>query len=868
MRSTTRFKSLLGPYWKASLADLQTAGILRGMFVKPPERAPVFTHQTQVPLAPRGTLFADVPEETVMLAAWATVLARHTSSADVLFYTSFDHEDPWLAPLRLTIPAQTPLAEWVIELEKKRQEAEQIGPMPAKFAAQARDEGLDRSLPAFIVVPRDAKAFPPRDQIKNSLLVVARLDISMLEIHYDSGFYESDEIQALGDHLNIVLLSMVSSPKTAVGHLPILTDAERKKMLVDWNKTQVPFEENTCVHQFFEQQARRTPDAVAIVFCDREWTYKELNEQADLLATRLRAAGVKPGTFVSICVNRSLELMATLLAVLKAGGAYVPLDPAYPPERLAFMVEDAKPAVIAVSKNTAESFAGTEATLFFVDDEADAEVKTAPFPPADVKSSDAAYVLYTSGSTGKPKGVVITHRNVSNFITAMDGVIGTEVGVWLAVTSVNFDISVFELFWTLARGFRIILQEEGQWVSQSGSKYSLPQQMRRHGVTHLQCTPSLASMLIIDSESVEAIKPLRRFMVGGEPLPLDLAQRLTEIISGDLFNLYGPTETTVWSASQIVPRQEKQIYIGRPVANNTLYVLDPERQLVPIGSAGELYIGGDGLAREYLHRTDITAERFITHAFVPGQPMRLYRTGDVVRHIQDGRLQFMGRTDQQIKIRGVRVELGEIEVVLREHDDVGDAVVVAMEDGTDDKKLVGYVVPMAGKSPNATGLQAYLGTKLPKAVVPSAIVFLSEFPKTPNGKLDRRALPKPDQITTGGATSQDAGTDLERKIATIWCEVLGVDTVGLDERFYDLGGTEALVSEVRDHLREKASHDIPLLDLFQYPTVRSLAKHIEQRSPAATNLTRTASLTRGKLRQQLVARQNSLRKAAILKKSS
>jgi len=866
MRSTTRLKSLSGTYWNATFADLQSTGILRGMFGKPPERAPVFTTQSQVPLAPFGNVFPQVQAETVLLAAWTTVLSRHTSSADVLFYTSFGQEEPWLAPLRLTVPATQPVAEWLAELETTSNETAQNGPLPIHFATQARDEGLDRSLPTFIIVPPDAKAFPPRDQIKSPLLAVARLDISMLEIHYDSAFFEPGEIQALGDHFNIVLLGMRSAPQTPVGHLPILTDAEKKKILVDWNSTAVPFEENTCVHQFFERQARQTPDAVAIVFYDREWTYRELNTQADLLAARLRAAGVKPGTFVAICLNRSLELMATLLAVLKAGGAYIPLDPSYPPERLAFMVEDAKPAVIAVSANTVESFAGTEARLFFVDAITDAALETAPFEPTAVKSSDAAYVLYTSGSTGKPKGVVITHRNVSNFFTAMDAVIGTEAGVWLAVTSVNFDISVFELFWTLARGFRMILQEEGQWASQSGSMYSLPHQMRRHGVTHLQCTPSLASMLICDSESVAAIRQLRRFMVGGEPLPMDLAHRLTEIITGDLFNLYGPTETTVWSASQLVRRGEKQILIGRPVANNTLYVLDAERQLVPIGSPGELYIGGDGLAREYLHRPDITQERFITHSFVPGQPLRLYRTGDIVRHVQDGRLQFMGRTDQQIKIRGVRVELGEIEVILRGHADVGDAVVVVTEDDTNDKKLIGYVVPAAGKSPSVTGLQQYLGTKLPKVLVPTAILFLSEFPKTPNGKLDRRALPKPDQATPG--TIQEAANDLERKIAAIWCEALGVETVGVEDRFFDIGGHSLLMAEIHDQLRDKAGHDIPLLDLFQYPTVRSLAKHIEQRSTAVTTQTKTASLIRGKLRQQLVARQNSLRKGAVLKKPS
>jgi len=454
--------------------------------------------------------------------------------------------------------------------------------------------------------------------------------------------------------------------------------------------------------------------------------------------------------------------------------------------------------------------------------------------------------------------VTVTHRNVSNFFTAMDAVIGTETGVWLAVTSVNFDISVFELFWTMARGFRIILQEEGQWVSQTGSKFSLPEQMRRHGVTHLQCTPSLASMLICDSDSVLALRQLKRFMVGGEPLPLDLAHRLSEIIAGDLFNLYGPTETTVWSASQRVARGEKQILIGRPVANTQLYILDPERELTPIGSVGELYIGGDGLAREYLNRPDVTAEKFITHTFTPERTERIYRTGDLVRYARDGRLEFMGRIDSQIKIRGVRIELGEIEMALREHPDIRDAVVIVQEDEKDDKRLVAYVVASTNLPPSTSMVLQWLGAKLPKALVPSALMFLPEFPKTPNGKLDRRALPKPDQRGSQTTEVEGAFNDLERQIAAIWADALGVPSVGLEDRFFDIGGHSLLMVEVHDQLRDKIGQQVPLLDLFQYPTVRSLAKHMLH---ARKTSSLVSGMTRGKMRQQLAARQNELRRS-------
>jgi amino acid adenylation domain-containing protein len=865
MEVETRPAHLPGTFWKAVFSDLESTGILRGLSPDTPDRAGTFNSQLQIPLALGEKYFLPSQAATVVRAAWAVVLARHTGNLDITFYTSFGEQQPWVSPLRTVLPAKSSVSEWLPAFEDQLAQTEDVGSLPAPFVTEAREEGLDRTAPTFLVVPKDATTFPPREQIKGPLLVLARLDLGMIELHFDSAWFTEEEVRALGDHLNLVLKAMNAAPETPLGKLPVLTEAERRKILDEWNATTVPFAEKTCIHHFIEEQAKRTPDAVALVFCDQQWTYRELNAQADRLALRFRQAGVDRGTFVAVCVNRSLELMATLLGVLKAGGAYVPLDPSYPPERLAFMIEDAKPAVIAVSKQTAENFAPGGHQLFFVDEPGD-NANGAPVATAS-QSSDAAYVLYTSGSTGKPKGVVVTHRNVSNFFTAMDGVIGTEPGVWLAVTSVNFDISVFELFWTFARGFRVVMQEEGQWVSATDSIYSLPQQMRRHGVTHLQCTPSLASMLICDSESVNAIRQLRRFMVGGEPLPLDLARRLTEIISGDLYNLYGPTETTVWSASQLVPRNAKQILIGRPVANNRLYVLDAERELVPIGSQGELYIGGDGLAREYLHRPDITKERFIEHTFAPGRKERLYRTGDVVRQLADGRFEFMGRSDNQIKIRGVRIELGEIEMALREHAEVRDAVVIVVEDESKDKRIIAYAIPKSGKTPAAPALQQWLGTKLPKAVVPSAILFLAEFPKTPNGKLDRRALPRPDQ-KNADASGHETATDLERQVAAIWAETLQVASVGLDERFFDLGGHSLLMVEVHDKLRDRAGYNVPLLDLFQYPTVRDLAHHLRRRQKGTKDRKTASGKLRAALRLQSLARHGTRRRSAELKNSS
>jgi amino acid adenylation domain-containing protein len=865
MEPQPHLKDSRGSFWNSVLADLPVLKLAHGVSGKALDQIGSLDARIQLPLE-----IGDVPStgriEIILQAAWAFVLSRHMGSNDVLFFSAIGESVRQL-PIRVALPPKRPVEEWLAEFEVWVRQAEASDPIPDEIAAQIKTQRLDHLLTTFCVLHKKEQIPPSLIHSTSPLVVLVHLETASIEIHYVSALFEEHEIFALGHHLNISLHGLIDNPHGLLGTLPILTPEERHQLLTDWNDTAVPFAGNKCIHKFFEEQAMRTPDAIAVVFCDRQWTYRELNDHAEILAKRLKDQGVGPGAFVAVCLSRSLELMAALLAILKAGGAYLPLDPSYPEERLAFMLDDARPTAVIVSKKTENLFQARKEHLLRIEDaEGETNVEgAAQKSSVPIHSSNAAYVLYTSGSTGRPKGVVVTHRNVSNFFTAMDGIIGTESGVWLAVTSINFDISVFELFWTLARGFRVIIQEEGQWVSQSDSIYSLPEQIKRHGVTHLQCTPSLAAMLLCDSKSVDAIKPLRRFIIGGEPLRLDLAQHIAGLIEGELFNLYGPTETTVWSAAERIYGQEKQILIGRPVANNRMYVLDAERELVPVGTVGELYIGGDGVAQGYLHRPDVTTERFVTHTLSPGKSERLYRTGDLVRHTSDGRLEFIGRIDQQIKIRGVRVELGEIEAVLREHPDIRDAVVIAQEDESDDKRLVAYLISSSLEAKSEALLQKWLFSKLPKILVPSFLIFLAEFPKTPNGKLDRRALPKPDSKSS--SLRQETGSELERRISEIWCDVLNVKSVGIEERFFDLGGHSLLMVEVHDQLRDKLGHEMALLDLFQYPTIRSLAKHLSERAPV--NSRQTTGVNRGKLRQQSAIRSSgSLRRAAFIKRSS
>ncbi|PYI83203.1 MAG: hypothetical protein DME26_15455, partial [Verrucomicrobia bacterium] len=965
-----------------------------------------------------------------------------------------------------------------------------------------------------------------------------------------------------------------------------------------------------CIHQLFEEQVERTPEAVAVAFEDDQLTYRDLNERANQLAQTLCALGVGPEKRVGLCVERSLEMMVGLLGILKAGGCYVPLDPAYPKERLAFMLEDSQALVLLTQEKLRSEFKFEIANLKLLCLDTPRFTSPAghygPTPRGDVTADNLAYVIYTSGSTGKPKGVMVTHRNVANFFAGMDRVLGTEPGVWLAVTSISFDISVLELFWTLARGFKVVIHRDdgvvrwtalstrsadkridfslfyfgsdagdrdenkyrlliegakfadangfaavwtperhfhavgglypnpsltgaaialttqriqiragsvvlplhnpvrvaeewsvvdnlskgraaisfasgwhandfafawenysrrkevmfqgietirrlwrgdavtatsgsGQpieirifpkpiqrelpiWLTSSGNaetfqtagelgfnvlthlfgqgigdlarkieiyrgawrknghgsregrvslmlhtftwddqkeawekvrgplceylrtyrdlsrnanptnagsapaasadaielllknaaeryfessglfgtpeaclpmveklraigvdeiaclidfgidtesvlaslphlnqlrersdgsrnghtvndiekpggeRRSVPEQILRHQVTHLQCTPSLAGTLVLASESVPALQSLGKLLLGGEALPLSLAQRLNELLPGRLLNMYGPTETTVWSATQRVEEAANTIPIGRPIANTEIYILDKNLQPVPAGVPGELFIGGDGVARGYLNRPELTAEKFLHHPFRTDPKARLYRTGDLARYRGDGAIEFLGRTDNQVKIRGQRIELAEIESRLARHPGVRETVVVAREIAPGDQRLIAYVV--GAKRPAATGteLRQFLKQELPDCMVPSAFVELEKLPLTPNGKVDRQALPGLEGIRATLDTAYVAPrSEPEKGIAKIWRDLLQVEQVGLHDNFFDLGGHSLLVVQAQARLRDTLGIDLPVVKLFQYPTISALTKFLSarpERTPA------------------------------------
>lgn len=688
-----------------------------------------------------------------------------------------------------------------------------------------------------------------------------------LTLDYRSDLFDRSTPRRWLSALETLLRSAVRDPDARAGALALLSAAERQQVTREWNDTAAAYPQERCLHELFAAQAARTPDAVAVVQDQRRWSYRELDRQAERLANRLRVTGVGPEVVVGICLERSLELLAALLAVLKAGGAYLPLDPSFPAERLAFMLADSRAPWVLTEERWRPRLAGYGGSLLCLDAE-DRGAPPAPASPAGVLPvrvgpENLAYVIYTSGSTGRPKGVQISQRNLINFLSSTGWPRLTASDVLLAVTTICFDIAGLELFLPLLAGARVVLASRE--VAADGDR--LLALLASSGATVMQATPATWSLLLAAGWQDA---PRIVVLCGGESLPPELAKQLLARGSA-LWNLYGPTETTVWSAAGRLADAPGPVSLGRPIANTTLRLLDAELEPVPSGAVGELYIGGQGVARGYLGRPDLTAERFVPDPLgeLPGG--RLYRTGDLTRHLADGRLEFRGRVDRQVKVRGLRIELEEIEAVLAEQPGVAAAAVVVHELRPGDRRLVAYVIRQEGASAETRetaaaaaswveALRAGLRRRLPDYMLPTAFVRLAALPKTANGKLDRRALPPPETVAGEGAAAVGSPpqSGMEQTIAEIWREVLGRIEIGAEDNFFDLGGHSVLLIEVRQRLRLVCARELPLLDLFRHPSIRSLAAFLENPAgDAAAAETRDRSSARqvsqdlqGELRRQ------------------
>jgi amino acid adenylation domain-containing protein len=659
-----------------------------------------------------------------------------------------------------------------------------------------------------------------------SLILVEEQKRLTGRLTYNSDLIEQATVKRMLDHWQRVLEGFVADPDQHLSELQLLSEVERQQILYDWNETSTAYDRGRCVHEVFETQARLRASAVAVIHQEEQVTYRELNGRANQLAHYLQTLGVGPEVRVGICVERSAEMIVGLLGILKAGGVYVPLDPSYPLERLTFMVEDSMTPVILTQERLLDVLPATWASVICLDTEWDAIAQESDEDPQSRASEDnLCYVMYTSGSTGRPKGVSITHEGVVRLVRETNYVSLNPEDVFLQFAPISFDASTFEIWGSLLNGARLVVPPV-----QMRSPEELTDLIRRYEITTLWLTAALFHQMV--EHDAASLASVRQLLAGGDVLQPRQVQKMIRQLSGHrLINGYGPTENTTFTCCyemSAASRLEGAIPIGRPIANTQVYILDQQMRPVPVGVVGELYVGGRGLARDYLNRPDLTAEKFVPHPFSNRAGERLYRTGDSVRYLPDGNVEFLGRTDRQVKVRGFRIELEEIETALSQHPAVEQGVVVAREDQPGDKRLVAYLVHRPESKLTPDELRGYLKQRLPDYMLPSAFVSLAELPLSPNGKVDRRALPVPDSSRPQLAkTFVPPVSHAERLLAGVWAQVLGIDRVGLHDNFFDLGGDSMRSIEI-SALARKAGLGVSIQHLFQHQTIYELAQVAEQ----------------------------------------
>jgi amino acid adenylation domain-containing protein len=678
-------------------------------------------------------------------------------------------------------------------------------------------------------------------------------DTLSARLEYRAGLFKAESVERFGGHFINTLTAALEDMNAPVGCYTMTSSEERRMIIEEWNDTAEEFESDICVHHLFEEQAALTPDRVALVFEGQQLTYAELNARANQLAHYLREQGVGAESRVGVCTERGVEMVVALLGVLKAGGAYVPLDPSYPQERLSFMMKDAGVRALVTQQHLLGALPERGAKVVCLDADRFALARCAEEnPPREAGADNLAYVIYTSGSTGKPKGSLITHDNVTRLFAATQSYFNFDsTDVWTLFHSYAFDFSVWELWGALLYGGKVVIIPEEVRRSPAAFYELLAEQK----VTVLNQTPSAFRRLSEVDEDPELARELslRLVIFGGEALDVRSLRRWFED-HGDarpeMVNMYGITETTVHVTYRRLRVEDaagaRGSVIGLPIPDLQVYILNERLEPVPVGVTGEMYVGGAGLGRGYLNRPGLTAERFVPNVYAAEGGSRLYRTGDLGRYLGGGDIEYMGRADQQVKIRGFRIELGEIEVALGKHPQVGDCAVVAREDEPGRKRLVAYVVANGGE-PTADELRGFLRERLPDYMVPSAFLTLEALPLTNHGKLDRKALPSPEGLRPELAVQfVMPETEVDRAIASVWQQVLGVERVGIYDNFFDLGGHSMLVAQAHSKLRVLLGRDFSITEMFKYPTVSSLSAYLKREADEGAAL--------GEVRERVEAR--------------
>lgn len=794
------------------------------------------------------------PEETslfvTLMSGFIVLLNRYTGQEDMLVGTPVALRTQGEAKfvenilaLRAKVSSDTTFAELLREVRQTTLDAQANQDLTfSRLVEELRIEPAmgHNSLVQVVFQLRYETPFPGKCTAKNqparceSITSKIDLALSLVEqeeelrgaFEYNADLFDGATIERMFGHFETLLQGIVANPERRLSELSMLTEGERRRILIEWNDTQRDYPKDKCIHQLFEAQVERTPDSIAVVFENKQLTYRELNARANQVAHYLKKRGVGAEVLVGICIERSLEMVVTLLGVLKAGGAYVPLDPTYPRERLAFMLEDSQVRVLLTQAQLLGGLAQHAEQIVCLDDDRDAIARESEDNPVFCgKPEDLAYVIYTSGSTGKPKGVAIEHHSTVTFLHwARTTFTPEDLAGVLASTSICFDLSVFELFVPLSWGGKVILAENVLQLSNS---------VVACDVTLINTVPSAIAELLRVGGLPDSVKTVN---LAGEPLQISLVKQIYE--QGKIervFDLYGPSEDTTYSTCAIRDGNGPAT-VGRPIANTQIYLLDSCLQPVPIGVSGALHIGGDGLARCYLNRPELTAEKFIPNPFSDEAGARLYKTGDLARYLPDGNIQFLGRLDNQVKIRGFRIELGEIEAVLGQHPGVREAVVLARPDISGDKRLVAYVVSSGTQAPATNDLRELLRARLPEYMVPSAFLRLDRLPLTSSGKVDRRRLPAPDQQHVPETIGEIARPrdSLERALAEIWEKVLTVKRVGIRDNIFDLGGNSLQMVRLIAQIEKNLHVNLPLSALFQAPTIEQFALLVRRKRAASS----------------------------------